>query len=279
MGSSKRYLPRAIRTWDIYNSLEKKYKCYKNTITADYIMGDIMKRMLVVIAIALLIVVSNTADAISINKDVNDSIKLEQNYKLRLVSIDMSGPVRSAVLDLIPGEKKTVLSGENFSLYRGETLVLKGRLDTVFVGALAELVQIKDLVQYDEDGIIILTMEEVLLSKPYHPPVKITPASETVKLKQGYDLVLMAADDMSTPQQIWLQLSRNGNSTDDRVVALDESFSMYDGSALIVTSTFDPIFSGSESLMVRLTGLSQYNRNTGALMLYLDRVMMELPYS
>jgi hypothetical protein len=110
MGSSKRYLPRAIHTWDIYNSLEKKYKCYKNTITADYIMGDIMKRMLVVIAIALLIVVSNTAGAVSTNKDVNDSIKLEQNYKLRLVSIDMSGPVRSAVLDLIPGEKKTVLN-------------------------------------------------------------------------------------------------------------------------------------------------------------------------
>jgi hypothetical protein len=238
-----------------------------------------MKRMLVVIAIALLIVVSNTAGAVSINKDVNDSIKLEQNYKLRLVSIDASGPVKSAVLDLIPGEKKTVLSGENFILYRGENLVLKGRLDTVFLGTLGELVQIKDLVQYDEDGTIILTLERVLLFKPYHPPVKITPASETVKLKQGYDLVLRAADDTSTPQQIWLQLSRNGNSVDDRVVALGESFSMYDGSALIVTSTFDQIFSGSESLMVRLTGLSQYNRSTGALMLYLDRVMMVLPYS
>ncbi len=95
-------------------------------------------------------------------------------------------------------------------------------------------------------------------------------------MKQGYDLVLMAADDRATPQQIWLRLFRNGEVVDDSVVALGETFNMRDSSALIVTSTFDQIFHGTESLMVELTELSQYNRNTGMLILYQDRVMMEL---
>lgn len=235
-----------------------------------------MKRTLTVMAIALLILLSNTAGAVSINKDVTDTIRLEQNYRLKLVSIDASGPVRSAVLDLNPGEKITILYGENFSIYRKGTLVVEGKLNSIFIGATAELIQIRDLVQYDEDGTVVLTLDKVTLFRPYHPPFKFTPASETFKLKQGYDLVLMAADDRATPQQIWLKLSHNGEAVDDRVVALGESFNMYDGSALIVTSTFDQIFQGTESLMVELTELSQYNRNTGMLMLYQDRVMMEL---
>ncbi len=234
-----------------------------------------MKGILIV-AIALLILLSNTAGAVSINKDVTDTIELEQNYRLRLVSIDASGPVRSAMLDLNPGEKITISNGENFSIYRKGRLVVEGKLDSIFIGITAELIQIRDLVQYDENGTVILTLDKVTLFKTYRPPVKITPASETFKLKQGYDLVLMAADEKATPQQIWLQLSHNGEAVDDLVVVLGETFNMYDGSALIVTSTFDQIFQGTESLMVELTALSQYNRNTGKLMLYQDRVMMEL---
>ncbi len=227
-------------------------------------------------AIALLILLPNIAGAVSINKDVTDTIKLEQHYRLRLVSIDASGPVRSAVLDLNPGEKITILNGENFSIYRKGRLVVEGKLDSIFVGATAEMIKIKNLVQYDEDGTIILTLESIVLLKPSHPPVKIKPISETFKLKQGYDLVLMAADDRAIPQQIWLQLSHNGEAVDDRVVILGETFNMYDGSALIVTSTFDQIFQGTQSLIVELTALSQYNWNTGKLMLYQDKVMMEL---
>ena len=235
-----------------------------------------MKRISVIIAIALLFVLSNTAGAVSI-KDVTDTISLEQNYRLRLVSIDASGPVRSAMLDLNPGDKITILDGENFSIYRKDILVVEGRLDAVFVGATGELVQIKDLVQYDEKGTIILTLERVVLVKPYHPPFKITHALDTFKLKQGYDVVLMAADDKAIPQQIWLKLSHNGETVDDLVVPLGETFNMYDGDALILTSTFDQIFQGSQSLIIELNALSQYNRNTGKLMLYQDKVMMELP--
>jgi len=237
-----------------------------------------MKKILAVIAIALLIVLSNTVGAVSI-KDVTDTISLEQNYKLRLVSIDASGPVRSAMLDLNPGDKITILDGENFSIYRKDILVVEGRLDAVFVGATGELVQIKDLVQYDEEGTIIFTMERLILFKSYHPPVKNTPESDTFKMKQGYVLVLIAADDKAIPQQIWLELSHNGETVEDLVVPLGESFNMYDGDALILTSTFDQIFQGSQSLIIELNALSQYNRNTGKLMLFQDKVMMEVPLS
>ncbi len=245
-------------------------------MTSYRLSGDIMKKILAVMAIALLIVLSNTAGAVSI-KDVTDTISLEENYKLRLVSIDASGPVRSATLDLNPGDKITILDDENFSIYRKDILVAEGRLDAVFIGHISEMIQIKDLVQYDEEGTIILTLERVVLVKPYHPPFKITHALDTFKLKQGYDLVLMAADEKAIPQQIWLKLSHNGETVDDVVVPLGETFNMYDGDALIFTSTFDQIFQGSQSMIVELNALSQYNRNTGALILYQDKVLMEFP--
>ncbi|MFA4935324.1 MAG: hypothetical protein WC568_05765, partial [Candidatus Methanoperedens sp.] len=113
---------------------------------------------------------------------------------------------------------------------------------------------------------------------PSHPHVKnYKPVTDTLGLKQGYALQLMAADDKSVPVQIWLQLIHGGGVVDDKVVALGDNFSLYDGSVLVVNATFAQLFRGATGYMVQLKDLTQYNNN-GRIILYLDRVMLIKPY-
>lgn len=238
-----------------------------------------MKKILLLMAIAVLFAVVSPAGAVNTDTKQTDTLKLEQGYNLRLVSTDVISSPRTAVLQLNQGgDEKTVVSGDEFSLYDGQShLIVTAKLDAVFVGATGTLVQIKNLIQYDKDtGEVILTMDRVILFIPYHPPVNEKPATDILKLKQGYKLQLMAADDKAVPVQIWLQLT-HGGVVQDEVVAIGENFSFYDGSVLVVNGTFTALFLGATDYMVELEDLTQYN-NKGKTILYLDRVTLIIPY-
>ncbi len=236
-----------------------------------------MRKILIMIAITLLLIIASPAGAASKNV-LSDTLDLEQKYKLHLESVDVAGSPRAATLQLLRGgvvDEKVVVSGNNFELYDGGTLIMNATLDSVFAGATGNLVQIKNLVQYDKDtGAIILTVDRVLLLIPHHPPVKFE-KTPPLKLKQGYELQLVAADD--TSKLIWLQFLRHGTVIDDRVVSLGSDFSFYDGGALVVTARFDQIFRGSDRYFVRLKDLYQYKPN-GDIILYKESVIMEKPY-
>ena len=241
-----------------------------------------MKKLILVLAIALLLAISQTAGAVSTEPKLNDTLELEGKYKLHLESIDMSGPVRSTVLQLRHGsviDEKVVMSGDAFSLYDGQALILNGTVYSVFSGATGNLVSIRNLVQYDkETGEVILVIDRVNLFIPQHPTVHPNPQPPTasIDLKQGYEITLMAADDRSDPKQIWLQLMRGNEIIDDSVVSLGDEFSFNDENALIVNARFDQIYDGAQGLMVQIRDLNQYNRATGETILYLDRVILEI---
>ncbi len=240
-----------------------------------------MKKIVVMLAIAVLLVVVSPAGAANTDTKLTDTLNLEQGYKLHLVSTDVNSSPRTAVLQLNhAGDEKVVASGDEFSLYDGQAhLIVTAKLDAVFVGATGTLVQIKNLIQYDKNtGEIILTMDRVILFIPSHPPVKNEkPVTDTLGLKQGYKLQLMAADDKTVPVQIWLQLT-HGSVVYDEVVAIGENFGFYDGSVLVVNGTFTTLFLGSTAYMAELEDLTQYNNN-GRIILYLDRVILVKPYS
>ena len=237
-----------------------------------------MNKISITIAIAMLLLIASQAGAASKNV-YSDTLDLEQKYKLHLESVDIGSP-RAATLQLLHGrvvDERVVVSGDNFRLYDGGALIVNATLDSVFVGATGYLVQIKNLVQYDKNtGAIILTMDRILLFIPYNPPVKIE-KTPPLKLKQGYELQLLAADDMSVPKQIWIQLLRHGEVIDDRVVALGSDFSLYDASTLVVSARFDEIFRGSDRYYVQLKDLYQYKQD-GDIILYKESVIMEKPY-
>lgn len=238
-----------------------------------------MKKILLLLAIAVLLVVVSPAGAANTDTKLTDTLKLEQGYNLRLVSTDVNSSPRTAVLQLNQGgDEITVTSGEDFSLYDGQAhLIVTAKLDAVFVGATGTLVQIKNLVQYDRNtGEIILTMDRVILLIPSHPPVNEKPVADTFKLKQGYKLQLMSVDDKAVPVQIWLQLT-HGSVVYDEVVAIGENFGFYDGSDLVVNGTFTTLFLGATDYMVELEDLTQYDNN-GRIILYLDRVILLKPY-
>jgi len=238
-----------------------------------------MKKIVVMMAIAVLLAVVSPAGAANTDTKLTDTLNLEQGYKLHLVSTDVNSSPRTAVLQLNhAGDEKLVASGDEFSLYDGQGhLIVTAKLDSVFAGATGTLVQIKNLVQYDKNtGEIILTMDRVILLIPSHPPVNEKPVTDTLKLKQGYKLQLMAADDKAVPVQIWLQLT-HGSIVSDKVVAIGENFGFYDGSVLVVNGTFTTLFLGSTAYMAELEDLTQYNNN-GKIILYLDRVILVKPY-
>ncbi len=238
-----------------------------------------MRKILVMMAIAVILAAASPAGAVNTDIKLTDTLTLEQSYKLHLVSVDLNSSPRTAVLRLNhAGDEKEVASGDEFSLYDGQALIVTAKLDAVFAGATGTMVQIKNLVQYDKNtGEIILTVERLYLYIPYHPHVKnYKPVTDTFGLKQGYKLQLMAADDQSTPVQIWLQLI-HGGVVDDKVVALGDNFSLYDGNVLVVNATFAQLFLGSTGYMAQLKDLTQYNNN-GRIILYLDRVILEKPY-
>lgn len=238
-----------------------------------------MKKLLLILGIALLLAVSHTAGATSLKPKLNDTLELEGNYKLHLESIDISSLERSAVLQLRHGgvlDEKVVMSGDAFSLYDGQALILNGTL-SVFSGANGNLISIRNLVQYDkETGDVILVIDRVNLFIPTHPTVHSKPPTASIDLKQGYEITLMAADDRSDPKQIWLQFTRGGETIDERILSLGDSFSFFDGTALIANARFSQIFQGAQGLMVQIMDMNQYNKATGEPILYLDRVILEI---
>lgn len=238
-----------------------------------------MRKILITIAIVMLLVIASPAGAAS-KKVLNDTIDLEQKYKLHLEGVYVTGSPRAAMLQLLHGrvvDERVVVQGDNFKLYDGGALIVNATLDSVFVGATGSLVQIRNLVQYDKDtGAIILTMDRVLLLITYNPPVKFE-KTPPLKLKQGYELQLRAVDDTASPNQIWLLIGRHGEHIDDQVVALGDEFSLYDGGTLVVTARFDQIFRGSDRYFVLLKDLYQYKQN-GEVILYKESVIMEKPY-
>lgn len=223
---------------------------------------------------------AGTAGAVNDGIDKkNNTLNLEQGYKLRLVSVDLDNSPRTATFLLTQGGgKQIVTSGEYFSFYDGDTLILTAKLDSVFAGMTVNLVQIRELVQYDKTtGEIILEINnKVNLYIPRHPPNKIPPkySADTLDLKQGYELQLIAADTKAFPAQIWLQLSKGNKVLDDMVVAQGDDFSLYNRNELVIQARFDQVFTGPQNTFIGLKDLNQYNRGNGNLIQYLERVTL-----
>lgn len=237
-----------------------------------------MKKLALVMAIALLLAVSHTAGAASLQPKLSDTLELEGNYKLHLESIDISSPERSAVLQLRHGgvlDEKVVMSGDAFRLYDGQALILNGTVSSIFSGANGNLISIRDLVQYDkETGEVNLVIDRVILFIPIHPTFHPKPLTATIDLKQGYEITLMDVD-KAVPEKILLQFTRGGETIDERIVSLGDYFRFYDGNALIANARFDQIFQGTQGLMVQIRDLNQYNKATGKPLIYFDRVILE----
>lgn len=229
-----------------------------------------MRKIVITIAIALLLVIASPAGAAS-KKVPSDTLDLEQKYKLHLEIVNAAGNHRTATLQLLHGgvvDERVVVQGDNFKLYDGRNLILNATLWSVFVGSDGYIVQIRNLVQYDKDtGEIIRTMDRVSLFVPY----------SAFKLKQGYELLLMGVDDSSSPQQIWLLFGRNGAVIDGGVVALGNDFRFYDGGTLVVKARFDQVSRGTDGYIVQLKDLYQYKKN-GDIISYKESVILEKPY-
>ncbi len=93
-------------------------------------MGDILRKILVMIAIALLLAAASSAGVVNTDIKLTDTLTLEQGYKLHLVSADLNSSPRTAVLQLNhAGDEKVVADGDEFSLYDGQALIVTAKLN------------------------------------------------------------------------------------------------------------------------------------------------------
>lgn len=134
-----------------------------------------IKKILAIVAVALLFVIASSAVVMAKQEEIEqeeiiDTFKLKQGYRLHLAAIDVDG--KKAWMELIRANDDFVddhvfVSGEYFSLYDDETLIVEARKLTVFKGSFTSLVIMYDLVQYNKNtGNPILTMDKVIFVLP-----------------------------------------------------------------------------------------------------------------
>jgi len=100
-----------------------------------------------------------TASNEKLNLNKLDSINLENGYKLKVLDADARSDPRTGTIEVKKGndvQVQTIIVGNNFFFYNDNgKLMVSGKLDVVFSGAIADMIQIKNLTQFDSNGNII----------------------------------------------------------------------------------------------------------------------------
>ncbi len=111
------------------------------------------------------------ADNTKINLNQLNKINLEHGYKLSVLDADARSTPRLATLELKKGndvQVQTVFDKNAFSFYDNNgILVVSGTLDSVFSRAMADMIQIRYLTQFDQSGNIIAYFDKITLIEPY----------------------------------------------------------------------------------------------------------------
>lgn len=128
----------------------------------------IMRKILIMAAIVLLFVAGSTY--VEAKQNFKDKIKLEQGYGLSVDNIDIWSSPRTATLQLTIHndvvDEQVVPAGTSFNLYNGAALIAQGELRSVFSGAHYNVIEIRNLTQYDQvTGEVILHKEKIILGK------------------------------------------------------------------------------------------------------------------
>lgn len=124
-----------------------------------------------VIAIVLIAGIG-IAGASNVKTNLNklDSINLENGYKLKVLDIDARSDPRMGTIEVKKGndvQVQTIMAPNQFFFYNDNgNLLVSGKLDSVFSGATADMIQIRDLTQFDTNGNIIAYFDKVTLVLP-----------------------------------------------------------------------------------------------------------------
>jgi len=99
-----------------------------------------------------------------------DSINLENGYKLKVLDADARSDPRMGTIEVKKGndvQVQTIIASNQFFFYNDNgNLMVSGTLDSVFAGATADMIQIRDLTQFDSNGNIIAYFDKVTLIEP-----------------------------------------------------------------------------------------------------------------
>ena len=103
--------------------------------------------------------------------------------------------------------------------------------------------------------------------------------SDKLELKQNYTLYLDSVDWKGQTIVLYLYRDDTGAIIDKALVAKGDSFVLSHDGDLIVTGKLDQIFIGTKSYLVLLKHIYQFDKETGENILYIERAMLEKPYT
>jgi hypothetical protein len=156
--------------------------------------------------------------------------------------------------------KEGILESDDLFEYKSGLESVDCVVGTVFGGALADVVKLKDVNQYSSTGAQLIDSE----SKTY---ASANPTGEIWERWEGYSLDPKDIDPYRN--KVWLSLSKDGVVAKDEIVDCDADrwFKYYNATGALIFSTYvAAVFSGTETNIVKLSGTTQYSDIDGCLL-------------
>ena len=184
--------------------------------------------------------------------------QLFQNYSLTAMDIDSKSLPRQVWFELskdsVVIEDKVIQSGNNYTFYKFGSKILNLTVGEILDGRNADLAIVKKIYQYSETnpGIILMQNETHLFNFGGSSGID-------WPLYENYTVSFMDADNKIFPSQVWIRMKKNGEIVDDKVVAINQTYSYTNPSSrLIFNARIDTIFSGNLDFLM-ITKAYQYS--------------------
>jgi len=143
---------------------------------------------------------------------------------------------------------------DSYTYYKNENLILTADVETIFSGeGGVSLARLHHVYQYSEDT------GETLLSDAKHLYSVGDTREVEWQLDQNYSLSAMDIDSKDTPRKIWLRLSKDGNTLEDKYLHSEDSAIFYNSGTKILDLNVGTIFDGREADLVFISDVYQYS--------------------
>ncbi|MFQ6061779.1 MAG: S-layer protein domain-containing protein, partial [Methanosarcinales archaeon] len=184
--------------------------------------------------------------------------QLEESYILNIKDLGLDG--NKVWFELLKNDKviedSIIRDGNSFTYNQNGIDILKGTVDAVFRGTLANAVKFVNVNQYSEvNGTPLLTFKEKIFATG-------NPSGEIWKLYEGYSLNPKDSD--LDGNKVWLELSKDEVVVKGDILYDGDTFTYYNSTgALVFTAKVDAVYRGTTANMVQLREVMQFSEVDG----------------
>jgi parallel beta-helix repeat protein len=188
--------------------------------------------------------------------------ELFQNYSLTAMDIDSKSFPRLIWFELskdgVVIEDKILASGNDYSFYKDGSNILSLNVGEIFDGRNSDLAFVSKVYQYSEtDAGTVLKQNETHIFRFGNS------SGIDWQLYENYTLYFMGVDINIFPAQVWMQMKKNGEVVDDKLIAINQTYSYTNPSSRVIfNGKIDTIFSANLDFL-KIINANQYSEIDG----------------